>query len=278
MPADNERAAIAAEFADAINQLSVDRLRNLRSYLSTKDHCRYTVADLQEWTQLARQCFNLGNQLTFDVIDILENKLPEIDPDYFLQVATDDALGDQIAARAEVTVARAKAIRALVQKIILSEHAYLAANAQTPEGRFIGAHELGHWLLHPERDKSTFKRYGRYNTKLEDQADRFAREFLMPEHIVRRFKNPSDLAFACNVTRDRATERMSELGLWPIREKRRDERERVNQKFAVLLADLKAGNAQSAKIQNNTIESGKALDFDTMVQAMRFYSGHKKEE
>jgi hypothetical protein len=53
--------------------------------------------------------------------------------------------------------------------------------------RFTIAHEIGHFVLHPER--ATSERGGATNratARLEHEADQFAAELLMPEHLVRQ--------------------------------------------------------------------------------------------
>jgi hypothetical protein len=53
--------------------------------------------------------------------------------------------------------------------------------------RFTIAHEIGHFVLHPERAIS--ERGGATNratARLEHEADQFAAELLMPEHLVRQ--------------------------------------------------------------------------------------------
>ena len=53
--------------------------------------------------------------------------------------------------------------------------------------RFTIAHEIGHFLLHPGRAMS--ERGGATNqstARLEREADQFAAELLMPEHLVRQ--------------------------------------------------------------------------------------------
>jgi Zn-dependent peptidase ImmA (M78 family) len=52
--------------------------------------------------------------------------------------------------------------------------------------RFTIAHEIGHFVLHPERQRA--ERGGAVNSGMRSQereADRFAAELLMPEHLVR---------------------------------------------------------------------------------------------
>ncbi len=53
--------------------------------------------------------------------------------------------------------------------------------------RFTIAHEIGHFLLHPSR--AVTERGGATNratARLEHEADQFAAELLMPEHLVRQ--------------------------------------------------------------------------------------------
>jgi Zn-dependent peptidase ImmA (M78 family) len=62
----------------------------------------------------------------------------------------------------------------------------LAINAgQTPaQGNFSIAHELGHWVLHPDQSPAALPRSLR--RRMEWEADRFAVEFLLPEPLIQR--------------------------------------------------------------------------------------------
>lgn len=235
-PVDEERSLAATEFANTLNHISVEQIREIRRVLSSKpSRQKLSGGEIKKLAAIARACFELSNRLTFDLIDVLENRISEIEPQFFLEVEANYKLGDQIAAYANTTIEK-------IQKIVLSEHAYSSAAEQMPEGREIAAHEFAHWLMH-SGEKLTFQRYKRWPLQCEDEADQFAREFLMPELVARRFDSPNALAFACNVPRSIATKRMLELGLWPAIEKKEIEREQVSSGFTELLAILKENSS-----------------------------------
>ena len=62
----------------------------------------------------------------------------------------------------------------------------LAINAgHTPaQCNFSAAHELGHWVLHPDQSPAALPRSLR--RRMEWEADRFAIEFLLPDPLVQR--------------------------------------------------------------------------------------------
>jgi Zn-dependent peptidase ImmA (M78 family) len=224
-PADSEREAVTDQFARTINSISRERLQKVRSLLNDVDpSVGFSNGDLRKLAACARACFEIGNQLTFDLIDILENKLPQIDPEFFLQVNHDHSLQSQIAGYAE-------AMKSAVKKIVLSEYIYDGAHQQKADPRFITGHEIGHWLLN---QAGNFQSYPSI-LQIEKDIDRFTREFLMPHDIVERFGTPRQLAFACNVPVEQAEFRMSELGLWPPQQKR----DQIAKGFSELLSTLK---------------------------------------
>jgi Zn-dependent peptidase ImmA (M78 family) len=95
--------------------------------------------------------------------------------------------------------------------------------------RFSIAHEIGHFLLHPPKEsydviaRDDHSSEGIYREEIE--ANAFAAELLMPEHLVRsRVKGPldlfseeciSELAALFNVSQVAMTHRLTYLGLLP---------------------------------------------------------------
>ena len=70
-----------------------------------------------------------------------------------------------------------------------SRKAILVSSKQTfEEMRFTAAHELGHWMLHPDqvmfRDRSPSSYRGEFRPAAEREADQFAATFLMPPKLV----------------------------------------------------------------------------------------------
>jgi hypothetical protein len=65
LPADGERAVIAQEFADRLNETPIEKLRRLRKLWASTPSAKHSVEDLRQLASLARACFDLGNKLTF---------------------------------------------------------------------------------------------------------------------------------------------------------------------------------------------------------------------
>lgn len=228
VPAD---MALGGEFA--LHNSSAEQLRLLRATLSDKSTpSRHSFESLERWAQLARMCFNVSNKLTFDLVEILENKVAQLDHNYCLGVEPTGMMGDKLAGYTEIEGEG-------VQEIVLSEHAYDTAYKQIDEGRFVLAHELGHWLLHPTvfgQQRRTFKRNNRwlqYN-RIEQEADYFAFGLLMPQEVISRYDTPEQVAWHCNVPLKYARTWMKHLSRW----RPPDEQKRVNKKFSDLLGQL----------------------------------------
>ena len=85
--------------------------------------------------------------------------------------------------------------------------------------RFTVAHEIGHFVLHPERVRSERGGVTNWGSRdLEREADTFAAELLMPEHLVRQLvleegADPGRLADRFDVSVQAMTIRLARLGL-----------------------------------------------------------------
>lgn len=91
--------------------------------------------------------------------------------------------------------------------------------------RFIIAHEFGHYILHKHDSQIQFAKRDteHFNTKEEQEAEYFARSFLMPEsevlQVINRIENHSitqkveEIKKTFNVTENKARYRLQELGL-----------------------------------------------------------------
>src|SRR4051812_1916996 len=81
---------------------------------------------------------------------------------------------------------------------------YTEASLQTPASRFKLAHEIAHWILHPHnshaysRNPGTGRIISKY-VSIEQEADEFANEFLLPLAVVERFASPEALAKGADV-------------------------------------------------------------------------------
>src|SRR5207244_2949555 len=104
--------------------------------------------------------------------------------------------------------------------IAFRESEYRSLVAGKPHARFTAAHELGHFLLHGT-DKNLNRATGNIVSKsgtrylsVEWQADLFAANFLMPEHLARNFADRWELAENCQVSIGAAQRRVRDLGIW----------------------------------------------------------------
>lgn len=63
---------------------------------------------------------------------------------------------------------------------------YLERSDSVERKRFTCAHEVGHFLLHRNRQEMFLFR-GDYNSEIEKEANKMAAEILMPAHFVKEF-------------------------------------------------------------------------------------------
>ncbi len=132
-----------------------------------------------------------------DIVDIIEFKLVLRFPDFRLVIARDSEMEED--ALAEPSKGR----------ITVKQSVYIAACDGDTEARFVLAHELGHFLLHREKNVAMHKdRRGAVQPirdmasteSIEDQADMFARHFLAPPHLSFRYRTaPGRLSEATGV-------------------------------------------------------------------------------
>jgi len=145
-----------------------------------------TQREMAEVAQRYRRQFNLEYAQLVDIVEILEFKLPEAFPGFVLVIRRQDELSDP--AITEVSKNR----------ILVREDIYDNACEGDSACRFILAHELGHFLLHRDKGSSLHKSFDTYVPQIpsmdarengEDQADIFARHFLIHPSIAFRYKN-----------------------------------------------------------------------------------------
>jgi hypothetical protein len=144
-----------------------------------------------------------------NMVSILENELPGLFSDFALVVKPDDIM-DGAEGYTEFAPPR----------IVLSDRSYDAASNQIGRGRWTAAHELGHLVLHKaavpfERAVGTYTKMQKLQVfeSAEWQANAFAAGFLMPEHLVRDFIDPGEIATFFSVSRQAAENRIKTLGL-----------------------------------------------------------------
>ncbi|MGR9503763.1 ImmA/IrrE family metallo-endopeptidase [Rhizobium leguminosarum] len=165
-----------------------------------KDH--YTSGGLTTPRMMAvalkyRDEFDMQHVELVDIIDIIEFKLVKKFPDFRLVIVRDAEMKEDAVAEP------------LKSRITVRSSVYIAACEGDFEARFVLAHELGHFLLHREKDVSMHSdprgaaqaiRGMKATESTEDQADMFARHFLAPPHLSYRYRHePVRLATATGV-------------------------------------------------------------------------------
>jgi Zn-dependent peptidase ImmA (M78 family) len=145
-----------------------------------------------------------------DVIDLFENKLPKVFPSYTLAVRSDQEM---------IALDDAEAYTAFNPPVIAVRNSvYILASQFDGRARMTFAHEFGHLVLHPGAAKlraetaSELLKRPKPFVSAEWQARKFAAYFLLPEHVVRQFSTPRDLAEACHVSFQAAEIRFQEVG------------------------------------------------------------------
>lgn len=145
---------------------------------------------------------------------VIENLLALVDFEYYLHIIPTS--GDEVPAYSEANGDVAK-------RIVLSDHAYLGLWRKEPELVFLAAHELSHWLLHPNTHQ-----YSHKQIPAEIEANKLAAELLLPRSVVRNFKTAGQLAMVQGITLKLARTRMEELKLGPYGKKKTSARPRTN--------------------------------------------------
>ena len=143
-----------------------------------------------------------------DIVSIIENEFPKLDPSFALIVEAACAL-DNVEAYTAFDP----------PKIVVRENVYVAARSMDGRARWTFAHELGHLVLHhtavplhraPEKYRSIagVKPFA----SAEKQADKFAASFLMPAWIASEYSEPAELARSCGVSYLAAKIRLEKIG------------------------------------------------------------------
>jgi hypothetical protein len=160
----------------------------------------------------ARYIFGFDCHYVPNIVGILENELAKLIPEYFFAVddLPRDALGNSVVAQTQFTP----------PAITFNKETYKLLVDMDPFARFTGAHELGHILLHSgdrvlNRAPGALTKFNNKTFSAEWQANEFAANFLVPEHIAREFNSPQELAQNTMVSLRVAQIRMSSLNLWP---------------------------------------------------------------
>ncbi|NEH55740.1 ImmA/IrrE family metallo-endopeptidase [Rhizobium leguminosarum] len=165
-----------------------------------KDHYTSTGLTTPKMMTVAlryRDEFDMQHVELVDIVDIIEFKLVQRFPDFRLVIARDAEMKEDALAEP------------LKSRITVRQSVYVAACDGDFEARFVLAHELGHFLLHREKDVSMHSdprgavqaiRGMKATESTEDQADMFARHFLAPPHLSYRYRHePKMLAMVTGV-------------------------------------------------------------------------------
>lgn len=209
-PKNRERALLAEDFARDLNGLSPEAVRELREVLRTSKRGPYSDDEIRKRAHVARAVFSLGEQISFDILRIIENQLPIIDPDFSLQIDPDGSLG-------EILQIYSDSDGKTINRLVSTEWLYNAADRGNEDSRFKLAHELAHWILHRTqthtflRSSRTNKILSKLHARAEREADLFAREFLMPLSGIERFNSADALAKAARVPLWAAKSRFREV-------------------------------------------------------------------
>ncbi|MFS2149748.1 ImmA/IrrE family metallo-endopeptidase [Rhizobium sp. Rhizsp42] len=144
-----------------------------------------------------RHEFDMQHVELVDIVSILEFKLVELYPNFKLAIERDSEMKEDALAEPHN------------DRITVKESVYVAACSGNAEARLVLAHELGHFLLHREKDVPMHKdqagavqpiRNMMATESIEDQADMFARHFLAPPHLAYEYRSdPETLAIATGV-------------------------------------------------------------------------------
>ncbi len=157
-----------------------------------------TTPEMIAETKKYRHEFEVAHVERVDIVSILEFKLVERYPNFRLVIVLDGELNENAVTEPHN------------DRIVVRRSVYRAACDDDPSARFILAHELGHYLLHRERNvqmhddpNGAVQPFERMNASesTEDQADMFARHFLLPPHIAFEHRQqPEALAALAGVT------------------------------------------------------------------------------
>jgi transcriptional regulator with XRE-family HTH domain len=110
-------------------RVAIAELNELRARLALRPG-KASDDDIRQLAILARAALGLG----LNLVQILEHRLPFVDPEFWLQVDADASHGPTFRANLEG------------KTIVVSEAVYHGANKQNPHDNHVLAHELGHLM------------------------------------------------------------------------------------------------------------------------------------
>jgi hypothetical protein len=162
--------------------------------------------NIEEIALAWREALSVESSWAPELSAILERKLPTLWPDFSLIVRPDT---EMVGVEGYTTFSP--------PMIVLPDTGYQDLVRQRHRARWTAAHELGHLFLHEattkhrDTDPVVNKTIDRAYNSAEWQANRFASEFLMPEHVVSQFESAEELSRNCGVSLQAATRRFGEI-------------------------------------------------------------------
>jgi hypothetical protein len=160
-----------------------------------------SASRIEDAASQLRKILSIDPDCRVQMVQFVENVLPEVLPDYVFCVMPDEEMPgmDGITAIESFT-------------ICLSEHTYVDLCSGKPEARLVAAHELGHLMLHSQQPHSLARRsVNDDSVDPEWQADRFAEVWLMPRAGVIKCKTAQDVATRFTVPIEAAQRRFEEV-------------------------------------------------------------------
>jgi IrrE N-terminal-like domain len=146
-----------------------------------------TYVQMAQVAQRYRNSFDIADVENVDVISIIEFKLHVVIPSFQFFVVGDDKLRSY----AETTI--------VPPQIVMKKTIYRSASAGDAFSRFVIAHEIAHLLLHSKFQNETLHatpdsyveniKNMSCKESVEDQADIFATNFLIPPKIAYKYRN-----------------------------------------------------------------------------------------
>jgi len=132
--------------------------------------------DIEKIAQHVRASFGLSGQKAFNIIDVLENAMPKAVDGFRLVIVTKND-------------AQAIYSTKVPPRIYAREFVYHLAREGDAGSRLLLAHEMAHFLLHPQSRAFGASGVPKLDKELEAEASKFALSFLMPADAIRNFKS-----------------------------------------------------------------------------------------
>jgi Zn-dependent peptidase ImmA (M78 family) len=143
-----------------------------------------SLQSIEDAANHLRKLLRIDTTTRVQMINLIENVLPEVLPEYIFAVMPDEDMPgmDGLSAIGSYT-------------ICLAEHTYLHLCDGDPEARMVAAHEFGHLILHSQQQPALARRtFNDDSVDPEWQADRFAEFWLMPTSGVKLCNSATEVA------------------------------------------------------------------------------------